>query len=221
MVHLRLSWAVVLSMAQIVQILNWVTWPELFLVPFTYYIWCIEGHGLRSASGDRILSKIDVYRMTIKISPQDQECNQGSGTCSPLHSSGCQVQFNNVREISVIRILMYTIITVQYSIRGASQIKLKKVNKKRTVRVRRVIIFLNISRHPLLIWLHCCFHQYKTPKAVATAKAAIVLLTPARNLNKVFWGFLVVFPLLCWNISEGDMTPKNWFQNLWEALICR
>jgi hypothetical protein len=34
---------------------------------------------------------------------------------------------------------------------GASKIKLKKVNKKRTVRVRRVIIFLNISRHPLLI----------------------------------------------------------------------
>jgi hypothetical protein len=30
---------------------------------------------------------------------------------------------------------------------------------------------------------------------VATAKAVIVLLTPARNLNKVFWGFLVVFPL--------------------------
>jgi hypothetical protein len=72
---------------------------------------------------------------------------------------------------------------------------LKKVNKKRIVRVRRVIIFLNISRHPLLIWLHCCFHQYKTLKAVATAKAAIVLLTPARNLNKVFGGFLAVFPL--------------------------
>ncbi len=81
------------------------------------------------------------------------------------------------------------------NIRGASKIKLKKVNKKRTVRVRRVIIFLNISRHPLLIWLHCCFHHYKFLKAVATAKAAIVLLTPVRNLNKVFWGFLVVFPL--------------------------
>ncbi len=81
------------------------------------------------------------------------------------------------------------------NLRGASKIKSKKVNKKRTVRVRRIIIFLNISRHPLLIWLHCCFHQYKTLKAVATAKAAIVLLTPARNLNKVFWGFLVVFPL--------------------------
>jgi hypothetical protein len=40
-------------------------------------------------------------------------------------------------------------------LRGATKIKLKKVNKKRTVTVRRVIIFLNISRHPLLIWLHC------------------------------------------------------------------
>jgi hypothetical protein len=36
-------------------------------------------------------------------------------------------------------------------VHGASKIKLKKVNKKRTVTVRRVIIFLNISRHPLLI----------------------------------------------------------------------
>ncbi len=36
-------------------------------------------------------------------------------------------------------------------IRGASKIKLKKVNKKRMVTVRRVIIFLNISRYPLLI----------------------------------------------------------------------
>jgi hypothetical protein len=38
-----------------------------------------------------------------------------------------------------------------HNIRGASKIKLKKVNKKRTVIVRRVVIFLNISRHPLLI----------------------------------------------------------------------
>jgi hypothetical protein len=62
------------------------------------------------------------------------------------------------------------------------------------VTVRRVIIFLNISRHPLLICLHCCLCQYKTLKA-ATAIAAIVLLTPAKNLNKVFWGFVVVSPL--------------------------
>ncbi len=38
-----------------------------------------------------------------------------------------------------------------FFVRGASKIKLKKVNKKRTVTVRRVIIFLNISMHPLLI----------------------------------------------------------------------
>ncbi len=84
-------------------------------------------------------------------------------------------------------------------VRGVSKIKLKKVNKTRTVTVRRVICFLNISRRPLLICLHCCLHQYKTLKAVAavaTAKAAIILLTPAKNLNKVFWGFLVVSPLL-------------------------
>jgi hypothetical protein len=78
-------------------------------------------------------------------------------------------------------------------VRGASKIKLKKVNKKRTVTVRRLIIFLNISRHPLRICLQCCLHQYKTLKAVATA--AIVLLTPAKNLKKVFLGFLVVSPL--------------------------
>ncbi len=31
---------------------------------------------------------------------------------------------------------------------------------------------------PLLIWLHCCFHHYKTLKAAAMATAAIVLLIP-------------------------------------------
>ncbi len=75
------------------------------------------------------------------------------------------------------------------NIRGASNIKLKKVNKKRTVTVRRITIFLNISRYPLLICLKCCLHQYKTLKAVATATAAIVLMTPAK---KVFWGFPLV-----------------------------
>ncbi len=79
---------------------------------------------------------------------------------------------------------------------GASKIKLKKVNKKRMVTVRRVIIFLNILRHPLLIWLHCCLHQYKTLKAVVTATVAIVVLTPAKNLNKVFWGVSSGLPLV-------------------------
>jgi hypothetical protein len=81
-------------------------------------------------------------------------------------------------------------------VRGASKIKLKKVNKKRTVTVRRVIIFLNISRHPLVICLQCCLHQYKFLKAVATATAAIVLLTPAKNLKKVFFGVYSGLPLV-------------------------
>ncbi len=81
-------------------------------------------------------------------------------------------------------------------VRGASKIKLKKVNKKRMVTVRRVIIFLNISRRQLLICLHCCLHQYKTLKAVATAIAATILLTPAKNLNKVFLGVFSGLPLV-------------------------
>jgi hypothetical protein len=80
--------------------------------------------------------------------------------------------------------------------RGASKIKVKNVNEKRMVTVRRLITFLNISRRPLLICLQCCLHQYKTLKAVATATASIVLLTPAKNLQKVFLGFLVVSPLV-------------------------
>jgi hypothetical protein len=75
------------------------------------------------------------------------------------------------------------------------QDQVEKVNKKRTGRVRRVIILLNISKQPLLICLHCCLHQHKPLKAVVTSMAAIVVLTPAKNLNKVFWGFLGVFPL--------------------------
>ncbi len=73
---------------------------------------------------------------------------------------------------------------------STSCIKLKKANKKTTVTVRMVIIFLNISRHSLLIRLKCCLHWYKTLKAVATSMAAIVVLTPSKNLKK---GFLVVF----------------------------
>jgi hypothetical protein len=72
---------------------------------------------------------------------------------------------------------------------GASKIKVKNVNKKRTVTVRRLIIFLNISRRPLLICLQCCLHQYKTLKP-------IVLLTPAKNLKKVFFGVSSGLPLV-------------------------
>jgi hypothetical protein len=93
-------------------------------------------------------------------------------------------------------------------VRGASKIKLKKVNKKRTVTVRRLIIFfeyLKASIADLFTLLSSsihtetkkksCLHQYKTLKAVAKVRGAIVVLTNANNLKKVFWGFLVVSPL--------------------------
>jgi hypothetical protein len=44
---------------------------------------------------------------------------------------------------------------------------------------RRLILFGISQGVALLICLHCCFHQFKTLKAAATATAAIVLLTPA------------------------------------------
>ncbi len=100
-----------------------------------------------------------------------------------LHEGGTVTMLRTVQKRKILKV------------RGASKIKSKKVNKKRTITVRRVIIFLNITRHPLLIWLHFCLHQYKTLKPVATAMAAIVVLTPAKNLDKVFGGFIVVFPL--------------------------
>ncbi len=84
--------------------------------------------------------------------------------------------------ISVNCLLNFTEHVFSVCVRGASKIKLKNVNKKRMATARR-LIFLELSRHPLLIGLHCCFHHYKTLKAVAMATATIVLLTPASFYN--------------------------------------
>jgi hypothetical protein len=65
------------------------------------------------------------------------------------------------------------------NLRGASKIKLKNVNKKRMATARR-LIFFGISQG-IDCWSDYTvfFHRCKTLKAVATATAAIVLLTPA------------------------------------------
>ncbi len=108
-----------------------------------------------------------------------------NNNCIPI-STSCQAATNFSQN---------TIICNNSIVRGASKIKLKKVNKENGYS-QKGNFFLNISRHLLLIWLHCCLHQYKTLKAMTTAMAAIVVLTPAKNLNKVFWGFPVVSPLV-------------------------
>jgi hypothetical protein len=71
---------------------------------------------------------------------------------------------------------------------GASKIKVKNVNKKRTVTVRRLIIFLNISRRPLLICLQCCLHQYKTLKAVADGNSGDSFADPCQEFKEGFFG---------------------------------
>jgi len=79
--------------------------------------------------------------------------------CTPLVIMLIEINIRAIRTVPGY-IILFTCLPHSwndtYHIRGASTIKLKKANKKRTVTVRRVIIFLNISRHPLLICLHCC-----------------------------------------------------------------
>jgi hypothetical protein len=63
-------------------------------------------------------------------------------------------------------------------VRGASKIKVKNVNKKRMATARRQI-FLEFLKASIADLITLFFHDCKTLKAVATATAAIVLLTPA------------------------------------------
>ncbi len=86
--------------------------------------------------------------------PADLVCNVVN---FPDFAIVSKVFFHRFRRIFLLTIINSVVIHmwrphyISKEIRGASKIKLKKVNKKRTVRVRRVIFFLNISRHPLLI----------------------------------------------------------------------
>jgi hypothetical protein len=100
------------------------------------------------------------------------------------------------RSTKITSFFAYYFLKVQ--VRGASKIKVKNVNKKRTVTVRRLIIFLNISRSPLLICLQCCLHQYKTLKAVATATAAIrdSFADPCQEFKEGFFGVSSGLPLV-------------------------
>ncbi len=81
-------------------------------------------------------------------------------------------------------------------VRGASKIKLKKVNKKRTVTVRRVIIFLNISRRLLLICLYFCLHQYKTLKAGGDGDSGDNFADPCQEFKQGFLGVSSGLPLV-------------------------
>jgi hypothetical protein len=81
-------------------------------------------------------------------------------------------------------------------LRGASKIKLKKVNKTRTVTVRRVIIFLNISRRPLLICLHCCLHQYKNSEGGGDGEGGNNFADPCQDFKQGILGISSGLPLV-------------------------
>ncbi len=108
-------------------------------------------------------------------------------------------------------------------VRGASKIKLKNVNKKRMATARRLFFFkfLKASIADLITLL---FSSYKTLKAVATATAAIVLLTPANfyhfqrpkfNFHPLSFPFetfgkkLAEYKNRCWGQWKEEKRKKN------------
>ncbi len=72
---------------------------------------------------------------------------------------------------------------------GASKIKLKKVNQKRTVTVRWVIIFVEYLKASIADLITLLSSSVQNSEGGGNSNGAIVVLTPAKNLNKVFLGF--------------------------------
>ena len=76
-----------------------------------------------------------------------------------------------------------------FNVRGASKIKVKNVNKKRTITVRRLIIFLNISRRPLLICLQCS-SSVQNSEGRGDGNSGDSFADPCQESKEgFFWGF--------------------------------
>ena len=59
-----------------------------------------------------------------------------------------------------------------------------------------VIIFFEYLKASFADLITMLSSSVQNSEGGGNAPAAIVVLTLAKNLNKVFWGFLVVFPLV-------------------------
>jgi hypothetical protein len=65
---------------------------------------------------------------------------------------------------------------------------LKKVNKKRTVTVRRIIIFLNISRHPLLIFFTLLSSSVQNSEGAGDGDSGDSFADPCQEFKQGFLG---------------------------------
>jgi hypothetical protein len=81
-------------------------------------------------------------------------------------------------------------------IRGASKIKVKKVNKKRPVTVRRLIIFLNISRHPLLICFTMLSSSVQNSEGHGDGNSGDSFADPCQEFKEGFFGVSSGLPLV-------------------------
>jgi hypothetical protein len=71
---------------------------------------------------------------------------------------------------------------------------LKKVNKKRTVTVRRVTIFLNISRHPLLFTMFSSSVQNSEGRGDSDSGDSFA--DPCQEFKEGFFGVSSGLPLV-------------------------
>ncbi len=105
---------------------------------------------------------------------------------------------------------------VRYPLRGASKIKLKKVNKKRTVTVRRIIFFeyLKASIADLFTLLSSSA-QNSQGRGNGDGDSCA---DPCQEFKEGFLGVSSGLPLsfsrIGLSISEGDFTKENLFHNL-------
>ncbi len=106
-------------------------------------------------------------------------------------------------------------------VRGASKIKLKKVNKKRTVRVRRVIIFLHISRHPLpLIWFFFYFWGQKNSLAKYCHKVAKKMVFFWKiDLNLFRQDIKKIYLLITLQQSLKSGQKTTGYRHYWQILV--
>jgi hypothetical protein len=81
-------------------------------------------------------------------------------------------------------------------VRGESKIKLKKLNKTRTVTVRRVIIFFNISRRPLLICFSLLTSSVQNSEGGGDGEGGDNFADPCQELKQGFLGVSSGLPLV-------------------------
>ncbi len=96
----------------------------------------------------------------------------------------------------VYKINSYTEVAALLQIRGASKIKLKKVNKKRTVRVRRVIIFFEYLKASIADLITLLFSSVQNSEGGGNGESGDSFPDPCQEFKQSFLGVSSGLPLV-------------------------